>query len=186
MSDDVLDACFSGYRFSAIRLETLPAYSVRGEAEFIQAWRERKPRPERSVRNDEYLREVAADVLAGRDRQRIRVVDEPLSDYIRWELNGLAENDVAGEATQVAVRAGGSEKAVRDLAGITDFWMFDYGHEDEQAVLLYYGQDGEFDSAYLATAVDHGWCRKMLARALRHSVPLAEFAAKHRRGSAAA
>jgi Family of unknown function (DUF6879) len=186
VSEDVLDACFSGYRVSAIRLETLPAYTVRGEAGFIQAWRDRKPRPERSVRNDEYLREVAADVLAGRERHRIRVVDEPLSEYIRWELAGLAENAVAGEETRIAVRAGGSEKAARDLAGISDFWFFDQGTEDERAVLLYYDGNGEFESAYLATAVDHAWCRRMLARALRHAVPLSEFTAKRRHGSAAA
>jgi hypothetical protein len=186
VSDDPLDDCFSTYRLSAIRLECLPEYLGHGEAESFKAWRERRPRPERSVRNNDYLREVAADVLDGRARGRVRIVDEPLSEYVRWELLSYAENAVAGEEIHIAVRQGGSEKAQRDLAGAADFWLFDQGEEDERAVLVHYSGDGSFASAHLATAVDHAWCRRVLGKAYACSVPLSEYLAMRSRRTTAA
>jgi hypothetical protein len=185
VSGDPLDDCFSAYRFSAIRLECLPAYVVGGEAESIQAWRQRRPQPERSVRTDAYLREVAGDVLDGRERIRLRVVDEPLTEYVRWEMGRYAENAIAGEQICIAVRQGGDEKAQRDLAEVSDIWFFDRGQEDERGVLMYYEQDGTFGSAHLATAADLIWCARMLAKVSKHSVPLAEYTSRRRRTSAA-
>jgi hypothetical protein len=184
-SGNVLDDCFTGFRFSALRLEVLPAYNEREEAASLAAWRARRPRPERSLRNDGYLREVAEDVLAGRQRQRVRVVDEPLSDYVRWELEAYAENQATGEEIRVAVRKGGSDRAQRDLAQAIDVWLFDIGEEDERAVLMYYESDGTFASAHLATAADHAWARKLAARAWQHSVPLNEYVARRRKAAAA-
>jgi hypothetical protein len=53
-------------------------------------------------------------------------------------------------------------------------------------VLMHYEQDGTFASADLASSVDLGWCRKMLARAWEHSVPFGEYVASRRRRTAAA
>lgn len=183
---DVLDDCFAGFRLNAIRLECLPAYLGRGEAESIAAWRARRPQPERSVRTDGYLREVAEDVLAGRQRQRVRIVDEPLSDYVRWELERYGESQTVGEEIRVAVRAGGSQAAAEDLAGAVDGWAFDLGDPDERVVLMYYEPDGSFGSAHLATAVDARWWRRVLANAWQHSVPLNDYVATRKRRSAVA
>lgn len=188
MTGDVLDECFRWYHTSAIRLETLQAYSVGGaEAERLQAWKRGLPLPERSVRTSEYLREVAAAVLAGRERRRVRIVDEPLSEYVRFELAGYAETAACGEEIRIAVRAGGTPEAQKALAGIaSDAWFFDTGTEDEACVLMLYGPDGSFTGTHLATATDHRYLRKLLAKALEHSVPLAEYAARVRRRTAAA
>lgn len=187
MTGGILDDCFAAFRHAAYRLETLPAYCDPGEAEAIAAWRAGQPRPERSLRNDEWLREVAANVLAGREIRRIRVADHPLSEYLRWELAGLAENAVAGEQVLVAVRRGGTPQAGKDLAGMArDFWAFDLGEEDGRAVLLDYDADGRFDGAHLATAPDAAWCRSLWNLALRHAIPLSAYLAARRRGSAAA
>jgi hypothetical protein len=186
VSGDPLEDCFASFRFSAYRLETLPAYSVPDEAERIQAWREGLPRPERSVRTSGYLREVASHVLAGLDRARIRIADLPLSEYTRYELAGYPETLAAGEQIFVAVRRGGDEKAGRDLSEASDFWLFDYGQEGEQAVLMYYEQDGSFASAHLATAPDLTWCHRMWGKAARHAVALNEYLAVNRRATSAA
>jgi hypothetical protein len=183
---NVLDHCFREFRLSALRLEALPAYSVREEGESIAAWRARRPAPERSVRNDQYLREVAEDVLAGRQRQRVRIVDEPLSAYARWELERYAENQAAGEEIRVAVRLGGSRAAADDLAGAVDGWGFDLGEEDEQVVLMYYEPGGSFGSAHLATVVDLRAWRRTLEKAWRRSVPLNEYVVTRRRRVAVA
>jgi hypothetical protein len=186
VSGDPLEDCFASFRFSAYRLETLPVYSVPEEAGRIQAWREGRPRPERSVRTSGYLREVASHVLAGLDRARIRVVDLPLSEYTRYEMSGYPESLAAGEQVFVAVRQGGDEKAGRDLGAASDFWLFDYGHEGEQAVLMYYEQNGSFASAHLATDVDLAWCHRMWGKAARHAVTLNEYLAVNRRATSAA
>src|SRR5215472_1528382 len=70
VTGSILGNCFSEFRFSARRLETLPAYLVPEEAESLAAFRARRPVPERSLRTNDYLREVAEDVLAGRERLR--------------------------------------------------------------------------------------------------------------------
>jgi hypothetical protein len=186
VTGSILGDCFSEFRLSAIRLEVLPAYSVREEAESLAAWRARRPRPERSLRTCDYLREVAEDVLAGRQRQRVRVVDEPLGDYARWEMERYAENQVAGEEIRVAVRKGGSEAAGHDLAHLLDGWGFDLAGEDGRVVLMDYEQDGSFTGAHLATAVDATWWRRTLAKAWQHSVPLSEYTAARPRRTAAA
>lgn len=179
MSSDVLDACFRDSRVSAVRLETLPAYYVAGEAERIAAWREGRPRPERSVRTNAYLREVAADVLAGRDRVRIRVVDHPLSDYLRYQFAGYVESAAAGEEIRIAVRQGGTRAAQRDLADAgPDCWVFDRGADTERVVVLYYDAAGRYQGAELAGPVVAAECLAQLDWAAMHAVPLNEYLAQ--------
>lgn len=180
MSGDILDECFGSFRRSALRLETLPAYAVGGEAERIQAWREGRARPERSVRTSEYLREVAANVLAGRERIRVRVVDHPLSEYCRYQMAAYIESAAAGEQIRIVVRDGGSKQAREELEIVRDFWFFDQGTEHERAVLLHYDANGAPTGAHLATEPDLALCRKLWASAYEHSVHINEYLASAR------
>jgi hypothetical protein len=176
VSGDILDECFRQFRSSAFRLEALPAYAVSGEAERIDAWRDGRARPERSVRTSEYLREVAANVLAGRERMRVRIVDHPLSEYCRYQMAGYIESAAAGEQTRIVVRNGGSEQSRPDLDSVAnDFWFFDMDTEDERAVLLEYDATGAFTGAHLAAGPDLALCRRLWALAYRHSVHLNEY-----------
>jgi Family of unknown function (DUF6879) len=188
VTGDILDECFAWYHTSAVRLETRPEYRAgEAEAERIQAWKRGLPRPERSVRTNDYLREVAAGVLNGRERQRFRIVDEPISDYVRYQLVGYGESQAAGEQVFIAVRNGGTAEAAKALAGImSDAWFFDLGTEDERCVLMEYEADGTFTAAHLATSVDHRYLRKLLAKVAKHSVPFNEYLAQVRRRTAAA
>jgi hypothetical protein len=189
VSGDPLDECFRWFHTSAVRLETLPAYSAgEAEAERMLAWKRGHPIPERSVRTNDYLREVAAGVLAGRERQRIRIVDHPLSEYSRFEVGvSYPESAAAGEEIRIAVREGGTPEAQKALAGIaSDAWFFDIGTEDEACVLMEYEADGSLAAVHLTTEVDHRYLRKLLAKAATHSIPLAEYAAQVRRRTAAA
>jgi hypothetical protein len=176
VSGDILDECFGQFRSSAFRLETLPAYAVSGETERIEAWRDGRARPERSVRTSGYLREVAANVLAGRQRIRVRIVDHPLSDYCRYQMAGYIESAAAGEETRIVVRNGGSEQSGPALDRVAkDFWLFDMGTEDERAVLLEYDAKGAFTGAHLAARRDLASCRRLWALAYEHSVQLNEY-----------
>jgi hypothetical protein len=180
VSGDILDECFRSFRHSALRLETLPAYTASSEAERIQAWRQGRARPERSVRTSEYLREVAANVLAGRERTRVRIVDHPLSEYCRYQMAGYIESAAAGEQIRIVVRAGGSEQARQDLDVVSDFWLFDQGTEHERAVLLQYDPKGALTGAHLAAEPDLASCRKLWATAHKYSVHINEYLASAR------
>jgi hypothetical protein len=187
VSGDLLGDAFRDFQVSAQRLETLPAYSVSGEAERIAAWREGRPRPERSVRTNDYLREVAENVLAGKQRRRIRIVDHPLSEYIRYQLTGYVESAAAGEEILVAVRRGGQRAAERDLSGMDqDFWLFDAGTLEQRAILLDYDEAGRFAGTREASPGAVAECLRWVDLAADYTVPLNAYLAAERKATAAA
>jgi hypothetical protein len=84
---------------------------------------------------------IRAHAQAGRTMQRVHVVTEPLSDYIRFELTGYAPNVEAGEDVRViSVREG--EPWPADLPHY-DYWLFD-SHE-------LYDQHYDADGMWLGT-----------------------------------
>jgi hypothetical protein len=187
VSGGLLGDAFRDFQVSAQRLETLPAYSVSGEAERIAAWRQGLPRPERSVRTSDYLREVAENVIAGKQRQRIRIVDHPLSEYIRYEFTGYTESAAAGEEILVAVRLGGTRAAERDLGSLAqDFWLFDAGTLEQRAILLDYDEAGRFAGVREADPVQIAHCLTWWDLAAIHAVPLNTYVAAERKATAAA
>jgi hypothetical protein len=99
-----LGALFDGAARSVVRVETLPAYDVPADDESFRAWREGRPRPERSVRTNRYLRRVAAAVARGVAWERLRVIDTPPTDYQRWELLSYVEGQAVGESVTIALR----------------------------------------------------------------------------------
>jgi hypothetical protein len=111
---------FDSYVF---RFEALQRYTSPDEEAIIEAFRERRPRPP-----DPGKEEWASLVRAGRDDgrvfQRVHVVTEPLTDYMRFELTwGYAPNVAAGEDIRIVpVRPG--ESWPDDLPR-HDFWLFD-------------------------------------------------------------
>jgi hypothetical protein len=100
-------ARFDEFRHTAVRLEALPGYRVGGrEAERIAAWREGRPRPERSVRTDPWLARIAMTTLAsGRGWERVRVFDDPPTAYQRQQIESYREAQAAGDRVVIASRA---------------------------------------------------------------------------------
>jgi hypothetical protein len=138
LTPEEFDSLFDSFRISVIRLETLPAYDVGGaEGVRLRAFREGRPRPERSVRTDPWLARIAATTMNGRSWSRTRVVDEPLTEYQRCQLVSYAESQAVGEQVRLVRR---SEVVV---AG-GDFWLFDAGSEHAHAVLMTYDRDGRW------------------------------------------
>lgn len=127
---------FDTFRHTACRYEGLPAYTVDEEIESIRAWREHRPREERSVRTDDWLRRIAVTTAQGKRWSRVRAVDHPLPDYLRWELTGYVENQAAGEETLLVDR-------VQAFRG-QDFWLFDAGTPTMAGALMHYDQKGAF------------------------------------------
>ncbi len=109
-----------------------------GEADRIEAFRRGLPRPERSVRTWPWLARIAVNPAAG--KQRVRVLDEPLTEYQRYQLGGYVESQAVGDEIRVA-RRGAAPHLAAALA--TDFWLFD----GTTAVILAYDGEGAFTSA---------------------------------------
>ena len=165
-------ACFDDFQLSAFRLETLQRYDVPAEADRIAAWREHRPMPERSPRTNPFLRRVAETTAAGKQWSRVHVLDLPLSEYVRFELETYRESARAGERVWLVGR--GADPALSHLH--RDFWLFDAGTRHAVAVLMEYDQDGRYLDATVTTDRDDIMaCTAARDLALRHAVPLDRY-----------
>lgn len=168
------DALFDSFRATVYRLETLPAYDVGGaEAARIAAWRAGQARPEQSVRTQPWLARIAMSTLVdGKRWARTRILDDPLTEYQRFQLDSMREAQVVGTEMRVAHRSD-----VGDGTG-PDFWLFDAGLDEEHAVVMHYDEVGHWLGADLTTdpsVLTELAERRAAADAV--SVPLNEFLA---------
>jgi hypothetical protein len=166
------DALFDSFHTTAVRLETLPAYAVADyEGERLTAFLEGRPLPLRTIATDPWLARMAATTLAGKQWSRVRVLDEPLTDYEHFELAVYLESQAVGETIHVLPRSALATDG-------PDFWLFDGATPSPRAVLMDYGPDGSWLGARL---VDDPavimMCRARLAQALGAARPLNEFLA---------
>jgi hypothetical protein len=170
-------ACFDEFRVSAFRLETLRQYAIPAEDERIAAFRAGRPLPERSPRTSPWLRRLADTTAMGKHWSRVHVVDEPLSEYVRFEMVTYLESAQAGEVIRIADRR--TDPALGALE--TDFWLFDAETDRPFAAILHYDPAGSYTGARV-TSDDASVqaCRAARDLALRHSIPLAAYlAGKH-------
>lgn len=176
MTPEDFDAHFDRFRHTVVRLETLPLYDVGGsEADRIDAWRHHRPRPERSVRTTPWLARIAVTTTQGKQWRRVRVLDDPPTEYQRYQLDSYVESQAAGEQIVVASR--------RDVADTgPDFWLFDTGTPGVFAIVMRYDDEGHWIGAELTTdpaALDemHGRAVRAAERAQPLNVYLAGRAA---------
>lgn len=142
-----LSALFDSVTRTAFRLETLQTYDVSGELDSVRAFRDGLPRPERSVRTNPFLRRIALQTAVGVQWSRVRVVEYPLTEYVRYELLGYVESQAAGEQISLVDR-----EVARDLG--PDFWLLDAGMPSARAVLMHYDEEGRIVDRELTTDPD--------------------------------
>lgn len=148
MNWEDFDAHFGRFTRTVFRLETLQDYTAPGEAQRIEAFRRGLPRPERSVRTSPWLARIAVTtVTEGKRWQRVRVVEEPLTGYTRYQMAGYAESQAAGEEIRIVRRT--TAPALATLR--RDFWLFDAGTQEAFALLLDYSPTGEWRGGELTT-----------------------------------
>lgn len=169
------EACFDTFRSTAFRLETLQHYDAPAEYERIAAFREGGPLPERSPRTSPWLHRLAETTAEGKRWSRVRIVERPLSEYVRFELVTYLESQRAGEDIHLTDRQ--AHPGLQDLRA--DFWLFDAETSQPVAALMEYDQQGRYLGA--AVTSDPETVRACTASrdlALRHSVPLATYLAR--------
>lgn len=152
------------------RLETLDYYDAANErgpyGDFLAgrpvdpAWRE----PWKKL-----VREVRA---SGRVMERVHVVSEPVSDYVRFSLlHGYPASVQAGEDVRVTSR----RRAVDAGLPPVDFWLFD----DGPAAVLDYGPGGAVWQVELLRGPFARAACQWRDAALDAAAPLGQYVAEH-------
>ncbi|MFC4535419.1 DUF6879 family protein [Sphaerisporangium dianthi] len=129
-------ALMTRFRHTAFRLELRDRYNVPAEQERWQAFLsgdtatlERLNAEQRAT----WMSVIRAATFAGKRVERVRVVTEPPTDYIRFELTLNAGNAEAGEDIRYLPR---HQTAGLDLPRV-DYWLFD----SRYAVVLPFDED---------------------------------------------
>ncbi len=140
---------FDTYKLSVFRLETLQEYREPDETAMLaafqsgQAW---PPDPSKA----EWLEAVRSARRSGRSIQRAHVVQEPLSEYLVFELSwGYAPNVSEGEDVRI-VRVPPGNSWPEQLPQ-QDFWLFDAS----QLYLQHYDDGGTWLGVELDTEPSH-------------------------------
>ena len=168
LDDPGWSALFENIERSWFRLETLQVYAVAyedlGQAQFLSSgvvddaptsWREM----------------IRAHTDHGRRLQRVHVVEEPLTDYLRYEMAMYDLNHQAGE--EISIIPVSSGEWPPGLPKHTDFWLFD----DQDLWAMHYDHAGRFLAAARETSTERlDECRRWQAIALSQAVPLGDYA----------
>ena len=144
---------------SAFRLETLPEYNVPQETDMLAQFKDGEE--VRMPDDHPWLERVRQHTEAGRVMRRVRVVSDPLTDYLRFELSMYHQTVAAGEDIRVCSSA--------EISEFGDWWLFD----DQVVIILNYDETGHFLGTKQATDVVT-YCRRR-DQALEHSIPFADY-----------
>jgi hypothetical protein len=87
---------------------------------------------------DSWYADIRRSTSAGRRYGRVRVLTDPLTDYLRFELSFTHLNVAAGEDVRVLSAARVDELGLPR----EDFWLFDADETNAWAALMHFGESG--------------------------------------------
>lgn len=128
------DALFDTFERDAFHLELRDNYHVDSEDESYLRWKRGEP-PDPGEFQRPWLQRVRQVAMSGKTVRRVRVITEPISEYIRFEYDGTPQNISAGEDIRWLPRNHVPKDIVFPLEGL-DWWLFDgylvaAGHFDD-------------------------------------------------------
>lgn len=148
------------------RLETLQEYRGSGEDAWIEAFQRGDAAPPPEPAQDEWEAMIRAMTAEGVRFQRVHVVTEPLTGYMRFELCwAYPPNAAAGEEIRIA---DGTRRWPVGVPG-REFWLLDSQRYDAR-----YTENGTWLGV---SAVDTGPAHSWHAAAVAASIPLREYLA---------
>ena len=155
------------FKQSAFRLELLARYVAANEHDPFTRFL--TGRPQDPAWREPWQQLVRAAIREEKKMVRVHVVDEPLSDYLQFELTcAYPANVDAGEDVRILVRSEVPSMHLPDY----DYWLFD----DHAAAVMSYDTDGNWLGASLThdpTAIAS--YRRTRDLAIEHSAPLTEY-----------
>lgn len=167
-----IDARFgdgSLFKYSAYRLELLDEYD--SPSARIRVARFLAGDPDDAGVRAYWDRVVGEARRAGKTMQRVHVITEPLTDYLRFELAFYCGSVRAGEDIRILP---GDLAAGLDLPGF-DYWLLD----GERVAVMYYGDRGIWLRTEIVTEPSFvADCCRWRDEALSRAVPLGDYMAK--------
>lgn len=126
LTADDFNNLFRYFTTTAFRLEVQPVYAVANERESVDEFLAGEPRPVTEFAfYAEWLDRIRSVTSQGKRVERIRVLDEPPTDYQRWEIWSGQYNIAAGETIRYLNRS----HALKVGVPVTDdWWIFDSQH----------------------------------------------------------
>ena len=136
ISKEQRDAHFSAYRRTALHLEMRDIYATDIERSRFQTWMRGEPLDPKAEAEwwQPWFDIMKANVEAGKTLRRLRIVSEPVTDYIRFEWLDAFNLVKAGEDVRWLPR----RRASRLLLPGNDYWLFD----DETVIFTHFSGDG--------------------------------------------
>lgn len=145
------------------RWETLPAYEVASDGSDYRRYLDGAPEPTWE-RKQPWLDTLRAWAEQGRERRRVRIIHDPITDYEKYSCQwGYELNSKAGELIRVIdlSQTPGLPDELTRIIG--DFWLID-GHTP---VVMHYAPDGQFRYAETVQAQYNGLYRAAATAAWR-------------------
>lgn len=119
ISGEERDRYFETFRREALHLEMRDAYGTQAELPHLAKWLAGEPDDKAWL--DPWLETLRAGARSGKFFRRLRIVSEPVSDYIRWEHSDTHLLVNAGEDIRWLPRR---QVSAMSFPG-NDFWLFD-------------------------------------------------------------
>ncbi|GLW91126.1 DUF6879 family protein [Actinokineospora globicatena] len=174
LDDAEFNLLFREFRQSVFRLETLQHYQVSYEKDEFARFLTGESRGEFPGISGWISGTVIPARAARKSMHRVHVVEEPLSDYVRFECAWAYEHTVpAGEDVRVITVERGQWP---DNLPRAEYWLFD----SELLVAMNYDEDGTFRFAEVITnAAEVALARQWRDTAMELSIPYREFAERY-------
>ena len=173
ISDNEFWACFSDFRKSAFRLETLPAYAVDSEEDVYARFLNGDPEPPEGLWA-EWLKSMQEGTDAGKTWTQIHAI-EGLNQYLKYEID-WAYVLTSAHGNNVGLIESADPSSAFEGLPYEDFWLFD----DELVLKMHYDDEGHFLGATKITEPARvAEYRKARDVALRAAVPLDQYRKTH-------
>jgi hypothetical protein len=157
---------------SAFRLETQPVYALGYERKDFDLFLAGTPRSPGEIDWwQPWLEQVTRLTSRGVTFSRVRILDEPPSDYQRWEMWGDPWHDAIGERIDYMLR---STAIPIGLPLDHDWWLLD----DERLIDMRFDAEGEITGKTLSSDPDAiAQHREWRDLAIRHATPAGDITA---------
>lgn len=166
------DALFASFKHTAYRLETLQQYDVSYEIGSYRAFLAGQPMPRDAAKNA-WVDMLSEATMAGKTVQRVHLVNEPLTDYLRYEMEwSYAPNADFGEDIRILPSSAAPSHDLARLGILSDYWLFD----SSDLWVMEYDHDGAF--VHIEQLGDPGWiveCAYWRDAALHYAIPYHDY-----------
>lgn len=144
LTSDEFAAALRSFRYTAFRLEIQPTYLIPEEQALLARFRAgEQVSPTEVPGLRQWFEQVAEQTRQGKRIERVRITDDPPTDYQRLARWCDRWNIEAGEVIRYLSRQQAHELGLLPTAGPHDWWLFD----SHQLMTIIFDDDGRLTEA---------------------------------------